>query len=473
MAAFRAFDPGSIAETAHILHNKLHNITMAASGMAADKPQLKWLKRRGGVYHYLRRVPAKFAHVDSRTFVEISCETSDFAKAIVTRDKLNAATEQFWVALSQGMGSARERYTAAVDRAKLEGFSYVPIESFVEMDLRELGDRLERIEEVVGKSDRPAASPANKQLVAALLGGERSPEVLLSTALDEYERHTREERLRLSPEQARRWRITQERPIQRLIDLVGDKPVGDLTRADANAFRQTWVERIELEKLSPASANKEISTLSKIFGTVSDRLDLQLPKRFSQLRFDVGRVPPRQPFSTEHLRNVLLTDTALAGLNADARSIFYILAETGARPSEIASLRDGDFHLEARVPHISIEPYDGHELKTTFSERTIPLVGIAIEAAAVLKAGNKRYSGKSNSLSAVVNKFLKENKLLERKKQSLYSLRHSFKDRLTAASAPDIIDAELMGHKFGRPEYGSGPTLELKLDWLRKITLTG
>ncbi len=111
-------------------------------------------------------------------------------------------------------------------------------------------------------------------------------------------------------------------------------------------------------------------------------------------------------------------------------------------------------------------------MKTTFSERTIPLVGIAIDAAKVLRAGKKRYASKSNSLSAAVNKYLKENKLLEQKKQSLYSLRHAFKDRLTAASAPDIIDAELMGHKYGRPEYGSGPTLELKLDWLKKIALT-
>ncbi len=440
--------------------------------MAGRKPQLKWLIKRGGVYHYRRRIPAKFSQVDPRAFVDVSCETSDLGKAIVTRDKLNAATEQFWVALSQGMGSARDRYTSAVQRAKLEGFSYVPVELFADMDLRELGDRLGRIEEVVGKPAVPDKSPANRQLVAALLGGERSPEVLLSTALEEYERHTREERLRLSDEQTRRWRITQERPIQRLIEIVGDKPLAELTRADANAFRQIWVERIELEKLSPASANKEISTLSKIFSTVSDRLDLQLPKRFSQLRFDVGRVPPRVPFSTEHLRNVLLTDTALAGLNSDARSIFFILAETGARPSEIASLRNEDIRLDSRIPHISIEPYDGHELKTTFSERTIPLVGIAIDAAKVLRAGKKRYASKSNSLSAAVNKYLKENKLLEQKKQSLYSLRHAFKDRLTAASAPDIIDAELMGHKYGRPEYGSGPTLELKLEWLKKIGLT-
>jgi hypothetical protein len=48
-------------------------------------------------------------------------------------------------------------------------------------------------------------------------------------------------------------------------------------------------------------------------------------------------------------------------------------------------------------------------------------------------------------------------------------LRHSFKDRLVAAEAPDSLIDGLMGHKTYKPKYGKGPSLELKLKYLAKI----
>lgn len=70
-----------------------------------------------------------------------------------------------------------------------------------------------------------------------------------------------------------------------------------------------------------------------------------------------------------------------------------------------------------------------------------------------------------------MNKFLVENVLQEMKGQTLYSLRHGFKDRLTDVDAPDLIDSELMGHKFDRPGYGHGPTLTKKLEWILKVAI--
>ena len=51
------------------------------------------------------------------------------------------------------------------------------------------------------------------------------------------------------------------------------------------------------------------------------------------------------------------------------------------------------------------------------------------------------------------------------------TLRHSCQDRLTAIDTPDRIQAELIGHKFDRPKYGDGPILELKAEWMKKISL--
>jgi hypothetical protein len=44
--------------------------------------------------------------------------------------------------------------------------------------------------------------------------------------------------------------------------------------------------------------------------------------------------------------------------------------------------------------------------------------------------------------------------------QTLYSLRHTFEDRLTAVEAPEKVVAALIGHKWHRPRYGLGPSLE-------------
>jgi len=46
---------------------------------------------------------------------------------------------------------------------------------------------------------------------------------------------------------------------------------------------------------------------------------------------------------------------------------------------------------------------------------------------------------------------------------TIYSLRHSFQDRLLPVNTPDRIQADLMGHKFNRPQYGEGATLAHKL----------
>jgi integrase len=83
--------------------------------------------------------------------------------------------------------------------------------------------------------------------------------------------------------------------------------------------------------------------------------------------------------------------------------------------------------------------------------------------------GFPRYRDKSSSLSAAVNKYLLENGLRPTKDHTVYSLRHSFKDRLIAAQAPDSLIDSLMGHRTGKPKYGRGPSLELKLKFLEQI----
>ncbi|MEM9477911.1 MAG: tyrosine-type recombinase/integrase, partial [Pseudomonadota bacterium] len=153
-----------------------------------------------------------------------------------------------------------------------------------------------------------------------------------------------------------------------------------------------------------------------------------------------------------------------------ARAIVFIMADTGARLNEIAGLEAEDILLEASVPHILIRPNRTRALKTSHSERSVPLVGTALMAIRKHPDGFLRYAGKNAQASAAINKYLKDNNLLP-DGATLYGLRHGFQDRLIEVEAPERIQADLMGHKIHRPRYGKGPKLEQMRSWLLKTAL--
>jgi integrase len=164
----------------------------------------------------------------------------------------------------------------------------------------------------------------------------------------------------------------------------------------------------------------------------------------------------------------VLAAGALDGLNEDARLVLCVVADTGLRPSEVVNLQEDAIVLNTSIPYVKIVP-DGRRLKTEDSRREIPLVGAALAAMRKRPEGFPRYRDKSSNLSATLNKYLLENDLRPTKNHTVYSLRHSFKDLLIAAEAPDSLIDSLMGHKTYKPKYGKGPSLELKLKYLQQI----
>ncbi|WP_444460531.1 hypothetical protein [Rhodobacter capsulatus] len=49
---------------------------------------------------------------------------------------------------------------------------------------------------------------------------------------------------------------------------------------------------------------------------------------------------------------------------------------------------------------------------------------------------------------------------MESDDHTLYSLRHSFEDRMLAAGIDDRIRRDILGHRLSRERYGDGATLE-------------
>ncbi len=95
--------------------------------------------------------------------------------------------------------------------------------------------------------------------------------------------------------------------------------------------------------------------------------------------------------------------------------------------------------------------------------------GRANSVPAIRPMGFEKYRDRDNALSAVLLKWLKVNKLQETPAHTIYSVRHSFEDRMKEAGLDDELRRILMGHSIHRPKYGSGGDLKWRRDELRKI----
>ncbi|TQM92439.1 DUF6538 domain-containing protein [Roseinatronobacter monicus] len=409
------------------------------------------LIQRGTTYYIRKRVPQRFAAVESRQTVWISLHTDSLTLAQTKAPAAWAEMNEAWEArLAGDTDDAEKRFEAARELAQARGFRYLPANRVAALPTRVILDRVEAVGTAAGEPDKLDA--------AAILGGAQEPPVTVQGALNLYWALTKDKTFGKSEDQLRRWRNPRLKAVRNFIGVVGEKAVKDITGDDMLDFRQWWVERIENEGLTANSANKDLVHLSDVLRTVNKmkRLGLVLP--LSDLALKEGEQRQRPPFSNGWIKDKLLRPGALDGLNKEARCILLGMVNTGYRPSEGAGLGPTQIRLDTSIPHISIEP-NGRQLKSEYARRIIPLVGISLAAFQECPNGFPRYADKA-TLSATINKFLRANNLLETPAHSMYSLRHAFEDRMLAVGVDDRIRRDLFGHRLDRERYGRGATLE-------------
>lgn len=425
-----------------------------------------FLTRRNGTWHFVRRVPTEFTAFDTRGVIRHSTKvrvTEDRTgrRALRVADRLNAELEAHWHQLAGDRADdATRSYEDARKRARSLGFEYITSGNIIVLPLEK---RLERLETLVSRNLENDAGART-----AVLGMQPRPSFLLSKLFEEYEALTLDERKNFSRNQLRVWRGGRMRVVRELVDLIGDKPVTELTPDDGIDYSEWWRERVVAGEVNAKSANKSMGMLSRMLKKVSIRRRFNLPDIFKGLKLEGEVQKSRSPFDPEFIQSKLLADGALDALNEEARHLLYVLADTGLRPSEAANLLPSAIHLDCPIPYVEVLP-EGRVLKTEESRREVPLVGVALAVMRLRPNGFPHYRDKTATLSAVVNKFLGAHGLRPTQGHSLYSLRHSFKDRLIAAEAPDSLIDSLMGHRTGKPKYGKGHTLERKLKFLEPI----
>ena len=428
-----------------------------------------FLGKRDGWWHFVRRVPAIYAEHDRRGIVKLTTKVrvADDPRGLAAAKiaaKLNADLEAYWRGLFLGDGEdARKRFDAARQFARAVGFDYAPAAAIVARGPAEIVGRVETL------SRKGLGSGTDG--VQAVLGLVAAPALKLSALLTKYEELQRASLLDLSEEQKRRWRNAKRRAVEALIAIGGDRPVTEVTRGDALDLREHLQGRVLEGNIEIGTANKQIGHLNKMWRVLNTVERMGLDPVFAELRIEGEGEAQRAAFEPAFVRDSILAPGAFGQLNAEAVDIVYLIAETGLRLSEACNLGEATILLDAEVPHVLVEP-DGRRMKTSQSRRAIPLVGVALAAMRRNPAGFPRYRDRNAGLSALVNRIMTEKGLRPSQAHSLYSLRHTFEDRLTAIEAPEKLIAALMGHKYSRPKYGSGPSLKQKLDWLSRIAFT-
>jgi len=258
-----------------------------------------------------------------------------------------------------------------------------------------------------------------------------------------------------------------------LIDCCGMKNLHDYVRSDATKFR----DYLFTKGLNGASVARIFGTVRAVINLALSEFGLAIVNPFSNVYFDhsVG-VKKRLPVKPEDIKKV---QAECYKADDEKRWLIALIADTGMRLAEGAGLLRSDFIEQDGILCVNIRPHPWRSLKTSSSERVIPLVGSAKWAAERILAQpdgsefafpnyNDGKRTNANSASAALNKWLK--KKIGRD-YTIHSFRHSMRDRLRAVECPsDVIDqiGGWLTPGVGN-SYGLGHNHQTLTEWLVAI----
>ncbi|WP_303316865.1 DUF6538 domain-containing protein [Flavivirga abyssicola] len=438
---------------------------MSTKVVTRTETKMIYLLNRNGWYFYDRRVPQRYSMFDPRCRVRESLNTQCKKTAIKKAVAANNNMEGYWNSLVQNNEQHSPlKFKQLMMTARQLGFTYHPTNKIAELSLLQLIERV-----------LTAKGYINKEInVKAVLGTEKQQETIqLSEALKRFWDYSKPSLLNKNRDQQRKWKNPRKKAVNNFIKYVGNKNISDITNLDLIKFRDGWLERMKKDNIKADTVNKDFTHLKGVLETVSthEQLDLNIENIFKKIHIKETDKQTRKAYSTEFIKEKILNHETLKTLDEEAKNILYVCVNTGARPIEIVNLVKEDIILDEPIPYIHIRPRQGYSLKTKESERKLPLAGIALEAFKSYPNGFIKYRGSSEKTSANINNWLSKNNLRPTQKHSLYSLRHSFQDRLTALDVKDRVQCQLMGHKFNRSLYGGGATLEHLYDIMKEVSL--
>ncbi|WP_068300372.1 DUF6538 domain-containing protein [Pararhodobacter sp. CCB-MM2] len=452
--------------------------------------------RRGkkGLFTARFQVPVQFRGIVGKPEIWQATGTSDPDEAIEFRIAWKRRKLAEWnAALAGAEGpSTKSRYLVAAELTASRGVKYQTAAELAEGDPRDI---IARVEGLQSAGDAPG-SIASK----ALLGGIAAPRRTLLELAEEMDELNSYEVDNKNKQQLHDWKQKWRRVANKLIDAIGvqDIPVDDIRPDHIRALRDGLNTRVKAGEMDSSTANKELQYLQRMIRDHHTSLDRRDPPNPTHgircnkvIRQKKSRKPPvPMPYL---LKWVVLSNWR--SINDELRDIMLVCLETGCRESEIFNLPEDAIVLDHAIPHILIQEEEGDEngegarqIKTSSSERRVPLVGVALEAMKRHPAGFPRYRNNRN-FSNAASKSMRAAGLLPSEPASYKRLpggkrkpvhvtaggvRHSFEDRLDAVGVEMDTRGALMGHDVGRirgRQYYGDQTLEQRLELHQKIMI--
>ncbi len=298
-----------------------------------------------------------------------------------------------------------------------------------------------------------------------------------------------------APTWTKRTRQEFEATVRMFIEVVGDKPAGQVTRPDARDFKDMLVkapasmsrrhrgltlpQAVKAGKDSPrlvaSSVNKYLSALAALFSwaAMNGYVDSN-PVVGLRVAPDKRADKQRRPFTPDELKTLF---GALDGKTGSALWLPLLGAFTGCRLGELTQLEAGDVRERDGVWIIDINDEGDKELKSNSSVREIPVHPALIEAGfldfvadAKARGGGRMFDVAATAYSKRFGRFRRSLGITGRD-VGYHSFRHNVADRLRNAGVELEMRNAILGHAQSAmgSRYGSGYSVAVLRAAIRKI----
>ena len=280
--------------------------------------------------------------------------------------------------------------------------------------------------------------------------------------------------------------------LQDLIEIVGDKPIGQVSMKDSREFKNvisrlpkhrtqtpryrglTINEILKLDGIKgqePKNINKLIYRVRIFFKWLKNNYREYVPENyFEGLTVESKRVAkPRDGFTSDELKKIFHSNNYLYNTIRYRRNLiklpkFYIPLLglfTGMRLDEICQLKLEDVYKDGKYDVIRVQISDDTKLKNIQSERIIPIHPILkklgfVDYCDYLKRKkkdrvfwelNKDRDGYGRNIGRFFMKYLKKIGVWEYQNKVFHSLRHTFITNLLQNGVREELVNGLDGHK--------------------------
>jgi integrase len=420
---------------------------------AALSVMAQYIQRRGDVFQFCIRVPTHLHKHYGKTRIRQSLNTKDELKALREVEKLARKYQAEFKVLTDGAKVTPADTTLAGELLAKKYSLEMFIDHVAEPARRDYADGCDYTYDAAEPSEYlpPQQMEAWKALQAE--GGPKTHK--LSDAFQLYiEAHKQGKDEGFVKKQARDW--------DTLIATVGNIEFKDLSRDHTRHVRDALLEQGK----KTATVRRAITTLSAVTASAIRELEVVRTNPFEKVDIQGENEDAKDSVvaSPEQLAQIVTANRSKTGSAPALLTLMQL--EIGARIGELSGLAVDDVVLDHETPHIIIQKRPWRSLKTKVSERCVPLVGAALEAAkhalALPRNGQGEDKGKglfeqyahkkgNTSASAAVNKRITPWGITS------HAFRHTMKDRLREASCPEDIRDAIQGHTNGSvaEKYGN------------------